>query len=81
MKCKAVPNLKSQGVTIPYILFESQTYNTLHFIRKRLSVSYRKAFSKVYRRRFELIKKSHVSLKKNYAPGDCNSEIYGDLVY
>ena len=37
----------------------------------------RKAFSKFYRRHFELIEKYHVSLKK----GICNLEFYGDLVY
>ena len=45
----------------------------------------RKAFSKCYRRNFELIEKYHVSLKKTYATtcqqGICNPEFYGDLVY
>ena len=42
----------------------------------------RKAFSKFYRRHFELIEKYHVSLKKNLMQqGICNSEFYGDLVY
>ena len=31
--------LKSHRVTIPYILFESQSYNTLHFIRKKFLTS------------------------------------------
>ena len=38
-ECKATRNLKSHTVTIPYILFESQSYNTLHFIRKRFLTS------------------------------------------
>ena len=37
----------------------------------------RKAFSKFYRRYFELIEKCHVSLKKNLF----NKVFYGDLVY
>ena len=41
----------------------------------------RKAFSKVYRRHFELIEKYHVSLKKIMQQGICYPEFYGDLVY
>ena len=41
----------------------------------------RKAFSKFYRRYFELIEKYHVSLKKLMQQGICNPEFYGDLVY
>ena len=41
----------------------------------------RKAFSKFYRRHFELIEKFHVSLKKFMQQGICNPEFYGDLVY
>ena len=41
----------------------------------------RKAFSKFYRRHFELIVKYHVSLKKLMQKGICNPEFYGDLVY
>ena len=41
----------------------------------------RKAFSKFYRRHFELIEKYHVSLKKFMQKGICNPEFYGDLVY
>ena len=42
----------------------------------------RKAFSKFYRRHFELIGKNfHVSLKKLMQQGICNPEFYGDLVY
>ena len=40
-----------------------------------------KAFSKFYRKHFELIEKYHVSLKKLMQQGICNPEIYGDLVY
>ena len=40
----------------------------------------RKAFSKFYRRHFELIEKYHVSLKKLMQQGICNPEFYGDLV-
>ena len=41
-----------------------------------------KAFSKFYRRHFELIEKYHVCLKKNLMQqGICNPEFYGDLVY
>ena len=39
----------------------------------------RKAFSKFYRRNFELIEKCHVSLKN--LQGISNPEFYGDLVY
>ena len=41
----------------------------------------RKAFSKFYRRHFELIEKYHVSLKKLMKQGISNPEFYGDLVY
>ena len=41
----------------------------------------RKAFSKFYRRHFELIEKYHVSLKTLMQQGICNPEFYGDLVY
>ena len=41
----------------------------------------RKAFSKFYRRHFELIEKYHVSLKKLLQQGISNPELYGDLVY
>ena len=41
----------------------------------------RKAFSKFYRRQFELIEKYHVSLKKLMQQGISNPEFYGDLVY
>ena len=40
-----------------------------------------KAFSKIYRRHFELIEKYHVSLKNLMQQGICNPEFYGDLVY
>ena len=41
----------------------------------------RKAFSKFYRRHFELIEKFNVSQKKLMQQGICNPEFYGDLVY
>ena len=41
----------------------------------------RKAFSKFYRRHFELIEKYHVNLKKIMQQSICNPEFYGDLVY
>ena len=40
-----------------------------------------KAFSKFYRRHFELIEKYHVSLKKLMQQGISNPEFYGDMVY
>ena len=40
----------------------------------------RKAFSKFYRRHFELIEKYHASLKKLMQQGISNPEFYGDLV-
>ena len=40
-----------------------------------------RAFSKFYRRHFELVEKYHVSLKKLMQQGICNPEFYGDLVY
>ena len=41
----------------------------------------RKAFSKFYRRYFELIEKYHVSLKEPIQHGSSNPEFYGELVY
>ena len=41
----------------------------------------RKAFSKFYRRHFELIEKYHVSPKKLMQQGISNPEFNGDLVY
>ena len=41
----------------------------------------RKAFSKFYRRHFELIEQYHVSLKNRMQQGICNPGFYGDLVY
>ena len=41
----------------------------------------RKAFSKFYRRHFDLIEKYHVSLKKLMQQGICNPAFFGDLVY
>ena len=41
----------------------------------------RKAFSKFYRRHFELIEEYHDSLKKLMQQGISNQEFYGDLVY
>ena len=41
----------------------------------------RKAFSKFYRRHFDLIEKYHVSLKKLLQKGISNPEFYGDLIY
>ena len=41
----------------------------------------RKAFSKFYRRHFELIENYHVSLKKVMQLGICYPELNGDLVY
>ena len=45
------------------------------------SHKHHKAFSKFYRRHFELIEKYHVSQKKLMQQGICNPEFYGDLVY
>ena len=42
---------------------------------------FRKAFSKFYRRHFELIEKYHVSLKKLKKQDICNPEYYRNLVY
>ena len=41
----------------------------------------RKAFSKIFRRHFQLIEKYHVGLKKLMQQGICNPEFYGDSVY
>ena len=41
----------------------------------------RKAFSKFYRRHFELIEKYYVNLNKLMQQGICNPEFHGDLVY
>ena len=50
-------------------------------VAKKVSLQLPKAFFKFYRRRFELIEKYHVSLKKLMQQGICNPEFYGDLVY
>ena len=69
------------------ILFKQNKFlNILFLTAKRLKQGYRyhklcKAFSKFYRRHFELIEKYHVSLKKLMQQGICNPEFYGDLVY
>ena len=41
----------------------------------------RKAFSKFYRKHYELIEKYHVNLKKLLQHGISNLEFYGELVY
>ena len=55
-----------------------------HLTAKLLKQGYRyhklrKAFSKFYRRHFELIEKYHVSQKKLMQLGICNPEFYGIL--
>ena len=65
------------------MLITSITYK--FFTAKHLKQSYRyhklrKAFSKFYRRHFQLIEK-YVSLKTLLQQGISNPEFYGDLVY
>ena len=61
-------------------------YRNKFLTAKLLKQGYRyhklhKAFSKLYRRHFELIEKYHVSLTKLMQQGICNQEFYGDSVY
>ena len=51
-----------------------------NFLSKAIGII-NSAFSKFYRRYFELIEKYHVSPKKLMQQGICNTEFYGDLVY
>ena len=51
-----------------------------NFLSKAIGII-NSAFSKFYRRHFELIEQYHVSLKKLMQQGNCNPEFYGDLVY
>ena len=59
------------------IVANSQLPNFLSYRYHKL----RKAFSKFYRRHFELIEKYHVSLTKIMQQGICYPEFYGDFVY
>ena len=68
------------------LLFSIFTNRNKFLTAKLLKQGYRyhklrKAFSKFYRRHFELIEKYHVSLKKLMQQGIFNPEFYGDLVY
>ena len=88
-----VPRRPSYGVNVSQLIRFARSsshvtdFNNRHkFLTARLlKQGYRyhklcKAFSKFYRRHFELIKKYHVSLKKLMQHGICNLEFYGDLV-
>ena len=84
----------SYGVYISQLVRFARTSSHVTYFNNRnkfltaklLKQSYRyhklcKAFSKFYRRHFELIEKYYVSLKKLMQQGICNPEFYGDLVY
>ena len=89
-----VPRRPAYGVYIlQLILFARASTHVTDFnnrnkflTAKLLKQGYRyhkllKAFSKFYRRHFELIAKYHVSLKKLMQQSISNPEFYGDLVY
>ena len=89
-----VPRRPSHGVYISKLIrFARASSHVIDFnnrnrflTAKLLKLGYRyhnlrKAFSKFYRRHFELIEKYHVSLKKLMQQVICNPEVYGDLVY
>ena len=89
-----VPRRPSYGVYISQLIHFARTSSHVTDVNNRnkfltaklLKQGYRyhklcKAFSKFYRRHFELIEKYHVSLKKLMQQGICNPEFYGDLVY
>ena len=89
-----VPQRPSYGVYISQLIrFASASSHITDFnnrnkflTAKHLKQGYRyhklrKAFSKFYRRHFELIEKYLFSLKKLMQQGICNPEFYGDLVY
>ena len=89
-----VPRRPSYGVFISQLIrFARASLHVTDFnnqskvlTAKLLKQGYRyhklhRAFSKFYRRHFELIKKYHVSLKKLMQQGICNPEFYGDLEY
>ena len=66
-------------------LFALPEQSSINHRNKLLKHGYRyhklsKAFSKTYRRHFELIVKVHVSLKKLVQQGISNQEFCGDLV-
>ena len=72
------PSAVSQRMTQVYLSF--LLYSSPVFQQGYRYHKLRKAFSKFYRRHFELIEKRHVSLKKLMQQGICNPELYGDLV-
>ena len=90
-----VPQRPSYGVYISQLIRFARASSHItdfnnrnkFFTAKLLKQSYRyhklcKAFSKFYRRHFELIEKYHISLKKKFMQqGICYPEFYGDLVY
>ena len=91
-----VPRSTSYGVYIyisKFILFARASSHVTDFnnrnkflTSKLLKQGYRyhklrKAFSKFYRRHFELVEKKYVSLKKLMQQAISNPEFYGDLVY
>ena len=89
-----VPRRPSYGVYISQLIRFARAsshitdfnYRNKFLTAKLLKQEYRyhklcKAFSKFYRRHFELIEKYHVSLKKLMQQRICNPEFYEDLVY
>ena len=89
-----VPRRPSYGVYISQLIRFARASSHVDYFNNRnrfltaklLKQGYRyhklrKAFSKFYRRHFELIEKYHVSLKKLMQQGISNPEFYGDLVY
>ena len=52
-----------------------------NFVKYRLTISLRKAFSKFYRRHNELVSKFIVGLKSLLHPGLSEPESFGDIVY
>ena len=89
-----VPHRASNGVYISQLIRFARVYNDVADFNARnkcltatlLQQGYRyhklrKAFSKFYRRHFELISKFNVGLKTLLREGLSEPEFYGDLVY
>ena len=59
----------------------SMTLILVKHLRQDIDHKFRKAFSKFYRRHFDLVSKYNVGLKTLLLQGPSEPECYGDLVY
>ena len=59
----------------------NQTFTAKHLQHGYLYYKLRKAFSKFYRRHFELVSKDNTGLRSLLQQGLSEPEFYGDLVY